>query len=556
MAAGTELGKAWVQIVPSAEGISGSIQNLLDPEADKAGKSAGKRIFSWIKKAGVGLAVGKLFKDALAEGGALQQSFGGLDTIYGDAAEGAKAYAKEAYKAGISANEWSEQAVSVGASLKQAYGDDALAMEAANQAILDMADNSAKMGTSIESIQNAYQGFAKQNYTMLDNLKLGYGGTKSEMERLLKDAQAITGVEYDIDNLGDVYEAIHVIQGELGIAGVAAKEAEGTLTGSAQAMNAAWHNMLGALMLGEDIGPAMIALSDSASTFLFDNLIPAVGRIIKSLPGAIVTFLKQGVPQMLAGFSDVVASIGESIRNFASGITAEKVQTWLTTTLPKMWSAADSLLGNFSAGLINNIGKIIAAIGKIGLEIIKGLGSAIWGRVRAAAIGVRDKFMEPINQIRDKVKAVIDKVKGFFPLSVGKIFSNIKIPKINISGGKAPWGIGGMGTKPTIDITWAAKGLILDKATLIGAGEAGREGIIPLTGAAMRPFAQTIASEMPDGRMDYASLTGALVSALSASDQTIVLQIGGKEIARVTAPYLKPELNRLENRNNRKFGYI
>ena len=203
----SDLGKAFVQIVPSAEGIKGSVTKVLDPEAKNAGSSAGKLISGNIKKliaaAGIGAAVTK----SLQIGGDLQQSFGGLDTLYGDAADAAKAYAQEAYKAGISANTYAEQAVSFGASLKAAYsGDTTKAMQAANTAIMDMADNAAKMGTPIEQVQSAYQGFAKGQYMLLDNLKLGYGGTKTEMERLLKDAQAISGVEYNIDNLGDVYD--------------------------------------------------------------------------------------------------------------------------------------------------------------------------------------------------------------------------------------------------------------------------------------------------------------------------------------------------------------
>lgn len=170
------LGTAYVQIVPSAQGISGSIQNVLDPEAQAAGLSAGGKIGAFVKKAlvaaGVGAAFVKVVKGAMAEGGKLQQSyFGGLDTIYREAADSARAYAKEAAKAGISMNEYSEQAVSFGAALRQAYGGDTKkAVEAANMAILDMADNQAKMGTDIQSIQNAYQGFAKQNYTMLNCL--------------------------------------------------------------------------------------------------------------------------------------------------------------------------------------------------------------------------------------------------------------------------------------------------------------------------------------------------------------------------------------------------
>jgi hypothetical protein len=167
-----ELGKAYVQIIPSAKGISGSISSLLGGEASRAGESAGESlglgIVGKLKGVLAAAGVGTLLKETLDAGGDLQQSFGGLDTLYGEAAEGAKKYAAEAAKAGISANTYAEQAVSFGASLKQAFGGDTTAaMESANQAIIDMADNSAKMGTDIGMIQSAYEGFAKQNYTML-----------------------------------------------------------------------------------------------------------------------------------------------------------------------------------------------------------------------------------------------------------------------------------------------------------------------------------------------------------------------------------------------------
>ena len=181
-------------------------------------------------------------------------------------------------------------------------------MEAANTAILDMTDNAAKMGTPIESIQNAYQGFAKQNYTMLDNLKLGYGGTKAEMERLLEDAQALSGVEYDISNLGDVYEAIHVIQEDLGLTGVAAEEAGSTFTGSLAAMKAAGENLMANLALGEDIGPALDALGDTVQSFIFNNLFPMVGNILKQLP------------DLLSGLSGIIIQSLNMVTNNADEI--------------------------------------------------------------------------------------------------------------------------------------------------------------------------------------------------------------------------------------------
>lgn len=305
------VGTAYVQIVPSAQGIGGSISKMLSGEATSAGTAAGGSIAGAIKgvllKAGIGITITKGIKASMAEGAALQQSYiGGLETLYGDAAEAARGYAREAAAAGISMNSYSEQAVSFGAALKNAYGGDVTkAAEAANTAIMDMADNSAKMGTDIESVQMAYQGFAKQNYTMLDNLKLGYGGTKTEMQRLLADAEKLSGVHYDIDNLGDVYDAIHVIQGDLGLTGVAAQEASETFSGSFNAMKAAAQNALGSLALGENVGPSLQTLATSVSTFFFGNFIPMLGTIIKSIPGAAVSFIQAGVPQLLSGVSEI-----------------------------------------------------------------------------------------------------------------------------------------------------------------------------------------------------------------------------------------------------------
>ena len=488
------LGSAYVQIVPSAQGISGSIQKVIDPEAASAGASAGSKIGSLAKKAivaaGIGTAFVGIVKGAMSEGGKLQQSYmGGLDTLYGEAADAAREYAREASKAGISMNTYSEQAVSFGAALKRAYGGDAKkAVEAANTAILDMADNSAKMGTDIQSIQNAYQGFAKQNYTMLDNLKLGYGGTKTEMQRLLADAEALTGKEYDISNLGDVYEAIHVIQGELGLTGVAAAEAEGTFTGSFASMRAAAQNFLGQLALGMDVTESLKVFAVSFNTFIFNNMLPMLGNIIRALPTAIVAFLKQGLPLLVSSVTSLLQTITDSIANTANSITGTKVAAWVSTTLPKVLAAGGKIIGQLASSFIINLPKIIAAVGRIGAEIVKGLGSAIWGKVTQAANGIRDRFMQPINNMKDKVKGILDKIKNFFPVNLGKIL-HFSLPKISVSGGSAPWGIGGKGTRPSFNVTWSSHALggIISKRLLMTEGstvhefgEAGSEAILPL----------------------------------------------------------------------------
>lgn len=343
-----DLGNAYVNIVPKAQGIQSKVENVLGGGAggaEKAGQSFGKKLLGSLAKAGIAAGVGKLFKDALAAGGDLQQSFGGLETIYGEAADQAKAYAQTAAAAGISANDYAEQAVAFGASLKQAFaGDTTAAVEAANTAIMDMADNAAKMGTPLENIQAAYQGFAKQNYTMLDNLKLGYGGTKTEMERLLKDAEAFSGVHYDIDNLGDVYEAIHVIQGELGLTGVAAGEAETTLTGSMGAVKASWENVMAALTTGQGLDTALANLTTSFSAFgtnvigMLSALAPQLPDLIMGLAQVVIdnapTFIASGaelMAQLLVGLLQALPDIIDKLPEICDGIkNAFKGVDWST----------------------------------------------------------------------------------------------------------------------------------------------------------------------------------------------------------------------------------
>jgi len=527
--AGTSLGTAYVQIVPSADGIRGSLTNLMGGEAESAGTAAGTKIGAFAKKAlgkvAIGAAIVTSLKSALSEGAALQQSYlGGVDTLYGEAADGVRKYAREAAAAGISMNEYSEQAVSFGAALKQAYGGDTYkAMEAANTAILDMTDNAAKMGTPLESIQNAYQGFAKQNYTMLDNLKLGYGGTRSEMERLLKDAQKISGVEYNIDNLGDVYDAIHVIQGELGLTGVAAQEASETFSGSFNAMKASLKNFFGTLALGEDIKPALQGLLTSVDTFVFNNLIPMIGTIVKSLPTVIWTFLSEGIPMLLERISSFLQTGAETLKGLASNLSGEKVKAWAVETIPKLITAAAEMIKNFANSLIANLPEIIKAIGQIALSIVTGLGSALWPKITEAASGIKDRFLtvlhglwqgvvetataikdgfmskvynirdtiggiastirsrflSPIENLRDKVKGIIDKIKSFFRFSVS--IPHIPLPHFYIS--PSGWRLGDLlrGSIPSLGISWYAKGGIATNPSIVGIGEGtSNEAILPL----------------------------------------------------------------------------
>ncbi|WP_413521387.1 hypothetical protein [Carnobacterium divergens] len=374
----TELGQAYVQIMPSAKGISGSIQKQLGPEADAAGDTAGKSIGSKmvtaIKAAVATAAIGKFFSASLMEGANLQQSLGGIETLFKGSADKVKKYADDAYKtSGLSANDYMENVTSFSASLLQSMGGDTeKAADTANMAMVDMSDNANKMGTNMGDIQNAYQGFAKQNYTMLDNLKLGYGGTKTEMERLLADATKLTGVKYDINNLGDVYNAIHAVQEELDITGTTAKEAAETFSGSFSAMKASFSNVLGKLSLGEDIKPELEALAETASTFLIGNFIPMVGNILKALPGAIVTFIKASVPYVKEAFGELLDSISSAFPILGSLINFVQEN-----------AKAFKLLGSIIVGAVAGF-----AVFKSSIAIFNSVKTAIMG-VKAAFIAMK-----------------------------------------------------------------------------------------------------------------------------------------------------------------------
>lgn len=284
-----------------------------------------------------------------------EQLAGGVETLFKDSADTIQTYADNAYKtAGLSANEYMETVTSFSASLLQSLdGDTEKAAAAADLAITDMADNANKMGTAMESIQNAYQGFAKQNYTMLDNLKLGYGGTQTEMQRLLTDAERISGVHYDLGNLADMYSAIHVIQREMDITGTTAREAATTLTGSFASMSAAFQNVLGNWSTGADLTAPLQALTDTARTYLVGNLLPMIGNVL------------QGIPQVIYGLVPEVVQTGtELLGSLAQGFT-QGIPDFLANALPQLLS--------FTENLRENAGEFVNA----GLDMITQLANGL-----------------------------------------------------------------------------------------------------------------------------------------------------------------------------------
>lgn len=383
---------------------------------DSSGFSSGIHKIGSIAKSGLavisGLTAGIIAsfaatsKASLDSVASLEQNLGGIETLFKDSADIVIENAKRAYKtAGMSANEYMQNVTSFSASLLQSLsGNTKAAAEVADMAMTDMSDNANKMGTSMELIQNAYQGFAKQNYTMLDNLKLGYGGTKTEMERLLADAQKLTGVKYDINNLSDVYNAIHAIQNSLGITGTTAKEAASTIEGSMNSAKAAWDNFLNGTISAEDFADTISIAAENITKNL-GEIVPRLASTIPELGRNIYEMIVSSFDQNGTGIAQ--AGIG-LINNLASGLSeaAPKVtgsagkivsdlMTGIQNAAPQMLSSAADLIASFAQGIgeqlptlvpqamnmivtladavIANIPKIVQA----GVSILVGLVSGI-----------------------------------------------------------------------------------------------------------------------------------------------------------------------------------
>lgn len=412
---GTELAKAYVQIVPSAKGISGSISKELGGEASVAGSSSGEsfagNMLGKVKQLIAVAGIGKVFSEAISEGADLEQSLGGIETLFKESADKVKENAAKAYQtAGMSANEYMELTTSFSASLLSSLSNDtSKAADVADMAMTDMSDNANKMGTDMESIKNAYQGFAKQNYTMLDNLKLGYGGTKEEMQRLLTDAQKISGVKYDINNLSDVYNAIHVIQGQLDITGTTAKEASTTISGSLGSMKAAFKNVLGQITLGMDVGPALSALATTTTTFLVGNLLPAIWNILSGLPMALVTFIQTLIPQLIAAVIQFIPGILTAIQTglpqlyeMANEILIQ-FTTAIQTNLPALLQQGVDIVTNIVNGILQNIPQMITMAG----SVIANFENAIWSALPTVLTAGAQLLINLVNGIIQSLPGIV-----------------------------------------------------------------------------------------------------------------------------------------------------
>lgn len=347
-----------------------------------------------------------------------EQLIGGVETLFKGDAKTLVNYANNAYKtAGLSANAYMETATGFAASLVSSLGGDTKkAVEMADMAITDMADNANKMGSDIQSIQNAYQGFAKQNYTMLDNLKLGFGGTKEEMQRLLEEAEALSGVHYDIGNYADIVNAIHVIQTEMGITGTTAKEAEGTISGSIAAFKASVSNLLAGMGdANADVGQLTDNVVEAFKT-MAGNVIPILQNIWDHLPG--------GAKFALGGLAVVAAisPIASAVSNISGAVGN------LTTIIPKIGTAFSSVASFVAANpivlIIAAIVALVALIATKGDEIqallqklddwLQGVFAKDWTEVFGPVLGEQlNGFFASVKNIWDSIKQVFDGVIDF-----------------------------------------------------------------------------------------------------------------------------------------------
>lgn len=396
--ANIELAKAYVTIVPSMQGAQAAISEELGAAGAQGGEEAGQRAGSAFSGAlGVAAKVGAAAIGAAASGVSYlttqavsayadyEQLTGGIETLYGDSADQMMQYAQQAATAtGQSMNEFMESAISTSAAMITACeGDQARAAELTNQAMIDMADNANKLGTDMEMIENAYRGFSRGNFTMLDNLALGFAGTKEGMEELLARATEISGVEYDIDSYADIVEAIHVVQEEMGIAGTTASEASETIQGSLGALSASWQNLLtGIANPDADLGVLIDEVIANAEIAL-NNLIPVLSNSLSGI-GQLVT---QVAPIIAAELPGLVSNLLPPILTSASEIL-QGLASGLLLALPTLAPIAADIVVDLVSFVIDNIGLVLDCAVQIIIAVTEGIASALPELIPAAISAV------------------------------------------------------------------------------------------------------------------------------------------------------------------------
>jgi hypothetical protein len=531
VAEGSVIGNAWLAIKAKADP---SFESDMKSEGAKGGSffgdsfkvAAGNLMADAAKQ--LGGMVAEVFSEAFSNYANFEQLKGGIETLFGD--ETAKTVMDNAARAfesaGLSANQYMETVTSFSASMIQSLGGDTeAAAQMSNMAITDMADNANKMGTRMEEVQRAYQSMARGNFGMLDSLKLGYGGTRKEMERMLADAEKLTGKKYDISNFADITEAIHAIQEEMGIAGATAEEARGTIEGSINMLSASWQNFLTGLFdENADLGALGEQLFDSLGAVL-QNVLPRIGILVKNLfsqlPGMIVEMIKE-LPSLIGpALEDVLGEelggkASEALGGFVSYITEtiipafqhlfdmvspiiEKIAEVVIDVMPYIGSIIDTVMTGIGA-VVDAVWPVIETVITTALDIIKGAIEGLAGIVefvRGVFEGVAQAITNPIETAKNIIGGIVNAIKGFFSFKIE--LPHIPLPHFVVN--PPGWQLGDLlkGQLPSLGIEWYAKGGIVDGPTLIGAGEAGPEAIIPLSDPNLAPFADAVASRIGGG---------------------------------------------------------
>lgn len=399
----------------SSEGCAESINEYGD-EAKKAGEDseeAGKK-FDKVKTAATALGAAaaaataalaaaaiKLGKEVISAYADYEQLVGGVETLFKESSGKVMEYANNAYKtAGLSANEYMETVTGFSASLIASLGGDTeKAAEYADMAITDMSDNANKMGSDMASIQNAYQGFAKQNYTMLDNLKLGYGGTKEEMQRLLEDAEKLSGVKYDISSYSDIIEAIHVIQTEMDITGTTAKEAEATISGSIGMLKSSFQNLITGL-----------GNADADIDKLCGNVVDSFNSVVKNI-SPVIENLAKSVPDALEGILDAISPLLPELLEMGVGLF-EALLSGITSALPELMSTAASLVTTLVQGIIEALPLVVEAAAQFVTTLVQGIATALPTLIPAAVETVTTIVSTLIKNVPLLIDAALQLVQG------------------------------------------------------------------------------------------------------------------------------------------------
>ena len=422
--------------------------DAIDETTGKAQKSESifSKLGSGLKVVGAGMAVAAgaagvaavgLSKQVISAYADYEQLVGGVDTLFDKASKKVQQYADDAYKtAGMSANEYMETVTGFSASLLQSLGGDtAKAASVADQAVVDMADNANKMGSDITNIQNAYQGFAKQNYTMLDNLKLGYGGTKEEMQRLLTDAEKISGIKYDLSSFADVTEAIHVMQSEMGITGTTAKEATETISGSIAGMSSAWTNLLSGMgNANADIGKLVDNLVEQFG-YVIQNITPVLGNIVTALPpllDGILNAIGDLLPTLLTAVTDLFTQVLQTLLVLLPELIPVVIDTLMTLiqtiidNLPMFIDVAMQIVTALVMGLATAMPTLIPAAVQAIITIVQGLIANLPMLLNAALqliLGLAQGLITALPMLISALPTIIDSLVSFFINSVPQIIT-------------------------------------------------------------------------------------------------------------------------------------